>query len=97
MASLLAEDSAHRILSCRDPKGRTIPSGRPHVSWLRQMEAYLEDMGMADLASALAMTRGRPKEYRRKVDAATNIVCPIPDLTLLCYDKLRCSASTINW
>ena len=41
---------------------------------------------MADLASAWAMTRRRPREYRRKVDEATRCsgVCPHtrPDLTM---------------
>ena len=43
-----------------------------------QTEAYLKDMGMAGLASVWAMARRRPKEYRRKVDAATRCsgVCP---------------------
>ena len=36
-----------------------------------QTEAYLKDMGMTGLASAWVMARRRPKEYRRKVDAAT--------------------------
>ena len=36
-----------------------------------QTEAYLKDMVMTGLASAWAMARRRPKEYRRKVDAAT--------------------------
>ena len=44
--------------------------GRPHASWVRQ-ESYLKGAGMAGLASAWAMARRRPKEYRRKVDAAT--------------------------
>ena len=48
-----------------------MPRGCPQVSWLRQVESYLKDMGMAGLASASAMARRRPKEYRRKVDAAT--------------------------
>ena len=61
-----------------------MPRGRPHASWLRKVESYLEDAGMAGLASAWAMARRRPKEYRRKVDAATRCsgVCPIPDLTI---------------
>ena len=43
-----------------------------------QTEAYLKDAGMAGLASAWAMARRRPKEYRRKVGAATRCsgVCP---------------------
>ena len=44
-----------------------------------QTEAYLKDTGMTGLASVWAMARGRTKEYRRKVDAATAYV-PIPDL-----------------
>ena len=46
--------------------------------WLRQVESYLEDTGMAGLASAWAMARRSPKDYRRKVDAATRCsgVCP---------------------
>ena len=53
----------------------------PCRGW-RQVETYLKDMGMAGLASVLAMARRR--EYRRKVDAATRCsgVCPHtwPDL-----------------
>ena len=56
---------------CRDPRGWSMPRGRPHASWLRKVESYLKDVGMAGLASAWAMARWRPKEYRRKVDAAT--------------------------
>ena len=63
--------------------------GRPQASYLRQVEsylgngqteAYLKDMGLASLASAWVMARRRPKEYRRKVDAATRCsgVCPHP-------------------
>ena len=78
VARLPAEDPAHRILSCRDLRGWSMPRGHPHASWLRQVESYLKDMGMAGLASAWAMARRRPREYRRKVDAATRCsgVCP---------------------
>ena len=48
-----------------------MPRGRPHASRLRKMESYLKDAGMAGLAFVWAMARRRPKEYRRKVDAAT--------------------------
>ena len=55
-----------------------MPRVRPQASWLRQVEAYLKDTGMAGLASAWAMARRRTKEYGRKVDAATRYsgVCP---------------------
>ena len=51
-----------------------MPRGRPHASWLRKVESYLKDAGIA----GLAMARRRPKEYRRKVDAATRCsgLCP---------------------
>ena len=44
--------------------------GRPQASWLRQVESYLKNTGLAGLAPAWAMARRRPKGYRRKVDAA---------------------------
>ena len=34
---------------------------------MRQGESYLKDTGMAGLASAWAMDRRRPREYRHKV------------------------------
>ena len=47
--------------------------GHPHISWLRHVESYLKDAGMAGPASARAVARRRPKEYRRKVDAVTDL------------------------
>ena len=58
------KDPAHRILSWRDPTGWTKPRGRPHASWLRQVESYRRDMGMTGLASAWAMARRRPNDGR---------------------------------
>ena len=57
--------------------------GRPHASWLRQVESRLKDTGMAGLASAWAIARRRPQEYRRKLDAgrAAPAYVPTPDLT----------------
>ena len=54
-----------------------MPRGRPQASWLRQVESYLKDTGMADLAW-LGDGQTEPNEYRRKVDAATHCsgVCP---------------------
>ena len=60
VARLPAEDPVHRILSCRDPSGWTMPRGRPQASWLRQVGAYLKDMGMMGLESAWVMARCRP-------------------------------------
>ena len=78
VARLAAEDPAHQILFYRDPRGWSMPRVRSHASWLRKVESYLKDGGMACLASAWAMARRRPKEYRRKVDAATRCSCVCP-------------------
>ena len=53
-------------------EGMVHAEGRPPASWLRQVESYLKDMGITDLASAWAMARRRPKEYRHTVDAVTS-------------------------
>ena len=55
VAQLAAEDPAHQILSCRDPSSWTMPRGRPHASWLRQAESYLNNMGMTGTATAWTM------------------------------------------
>ena len=51
--------------------------GRPHASWLRQVESYLRNAGMAGLASAWAMAEG-DRVHRHVVDTATlcSGVCP---------------------
>ena len=85
VARLPAEDPAHRILYCWDPGGWTMPSGQPHASWLRQVESYLKDSGIAGLASASVMARRRPNEYRRKLDAATRCSDVWPH-TLPCWN-----------
>ena len=60
------------------------------------MESYLKAAGMAGLASAWAMARRRPKEYRLKVDAAKRCsgVCPhtLPDLKF--YNHITNVATT---
>ena len=58
------------------PRGWSMPRGRPHASWLREVESYLKVRALR----AWALARRRPKEYRRKVDAATRCsgVCPHP-------------------
>ena len=60
-----------------------------------QSEAYLKDMGVADLASAWAMARQWLGKYRRKVDAVARCsgVCPpekrVPLLRLRRYSTSR--------
>ena len=60
VARLSAEDPAHPILvGIRVAEPRR--EGRPQASRLRQVEAYLRNMGMMGKASAWAMGRRRPK------------------------------------
>ena len=63
-------DPAHQILSVREPREWRRPMGRPHASWLQQVDRHLKEMGLGQ-ASAWGMARQRPLEYQRKVDAAT--------------------------
>ena len=70
VARFPAGDPAGRILSAREPAGRTRPVGRPHDTWLRQMDRHFAGVGMGRVA-AWRMAIRRPKEYRSKVDAAT--------------------------
>ena len=71
VARLPESDPVHQILSCRDPRDRSRPVGRPHPSWLRPMEEYLKDVkGVTGLASAWSLAKRNPRRYRSKVDAA---------------------------
>ena len=63
-------DPAHQILSARESPEWRRPMGRLRASWLQQIDQHLKEMGM-DQVSAWGMTRRRPMEYQRKVDAAT--------------------------
>ena len=46
-----------------------MPRGASTRFMVASVGVYLRDMSMAALASAWAIARGRPKKYRRKVDA----------------------------
>ena len=70
VARFPASDPAGWILFAREPAGRTRPVGRPHDTWLRQMDRHFAGAGMGRVA-AWRMAIRRPKEYRSKVDAAT--------------------------
>ena len=52
------------------------------VAWLRQVESYMKDTGMMGLASAWAMARRRPKDYRHKVGGDALLRRLPPNLTL---------------
>ena len=64
VARFPAADSAHQILSVREPHEWKRPTGRPHASWLQQVDQHLKEMGIA---------RQRPLQYPQKVD--TSMCC----------------------
>ena len=63
-------DPALHILSARESREWRRPMGRPHSSWLHQVDRHLKEMEMGQ-ASAWGVARRTPMEYWRKVDAAT--------------------------
>ena len=63
-------NTAHKILSAREPREGRWPMGRPRASWLQQVDQHLKEMGMGQV-SAWGMARWRLLEFWRKVDAAT--------------------------
>jgi len=67
VARFPAGDPAGRILSAREPAGRTRPVGRPHDTWLRQMDRHFAGVGMGRVAAwrmAIRETEGVPLEGR---------------------------------
>ena len=69
VARFPGNDPAARVLSAREPTRWVRPRGRPHASWLQQIDRYFVEMGIGR-AAALRMASRRPLEFRRKVDAA---------------------------
>ena len=63
-------DPAQQILSTKEPHEWRRPMGRPHASWLQQVDWHLKEMRMGQ-SSTWGMARWKPKEYRWKVVAAT--------------------------
>ena len=84
VAQLPVEDLAHRILFCRDPRGWSMPKGRPKASWLHQVESYLRNTGMA----AWRLPGRWPGRDRRSTVArwtqGAPAYAPIPDLNYDC-------------
>ena len=69
VSRLAAEYPSHRILSFRDPRGRIMPRGRPHASWLRHVESSLMDTGMAEwclLGNGQTDVEGVPSQDRHR-------------------------------
>ena len=52
-------DPAHQIFSAREPRVWRSPMGRPHASWLQQVDQHLKEMGMGQ-ASAWGWPDGGP-------------------------------------
>ena len=77
-------DLAYQILSAQEPCKWRRPKGRPHASWLQQVDQHMKEVRMGQ-ASAWGKVRWRPLECWRKVDAATRYsgACflTLPDLT----------------
>ena len=71
--------------------------GRPHASWLQQVDQHLKEMGMGQ-ASAWGMARRRSLEYRRKwmQQHAAPTHAPIPDLTIWLPNHATYNAICVN-
>ena len=63
VARLSTEDPVRRVISCSDPSGWKRRPGRPHRTWLRQMDDYCQRVG-TDRVSAWVLARGDPKAYK---------------------------------
>ena len=63
VARLSRGDPVHRIISCSDPSGWKRRPGRPHRTWLRQMDDHCQRVG-TDRVSAWVLAKGDPKAYR---------------------------------
>ena len=64
-----AEYHTHRLLSCRNPRGWTVPGG--HLQVLASGGVLSESFGCDGTALAWAMTERGPRTYHCKANAAT--------------------------
>ena len=62
-ARLSRDDPVHRIISCPDPPEWRRKPGRPHLTWLRQMDSHFQRVG-TDRMRAWALAGRDPKAYR---------------------------------
>ena len=91
MARLPAEDPAHRILSCRDPRGWSMLRGRPHAFVVASDGVLSEGCGHWGLGVCLGdgqtEAEGVPSQGGRRDSCSS--VCPHtwPDLTPLSDPK----------
>ena len=70
VARFPGNDPAAQILSFRKPDGWTGRPGGQRPTWLSEVDHKFRELGMGQVA-AWGMASRRPREYRRKVDAAT--------------------------
>ena len=63
VARLSREDPVHRIISCSNPSGLKRRPGRPHRTWLRQMDDHFQRVG-TDRSCAWVLAGRDPKAYR---------------------------------
>ena len=63
-------DPAAQILSYRKPRHWTGHQGGQRPTWLSEVDHKFGELGMGQVA-AWRMASRRPREYRKKVDAAT--------------------------
>ena len=85
MASFSAGDPAGRILSAREPAGRTGPVGPPSDTWLRQMDRHFTggwDRPCGGLEDGHQETKGVPLQGRCG-NALPHRILPLTDYTWL--------------
>ena len=70
VARFPGNDPAAQILSAQEPVQWTRLRGRPRATWLSEVDHSFQKVGIGRVA-AWRMASRRPKEYRKKVDAAT--------------------------
>ena len=70
VARFPVNDPAAQILSFRKPGQWIGRQGRHRSTWLSEVDHKFREVGMGQVA-AWRMASRRPKEYRKKVDAAT--------------------------
>ena len=71
VARLPEDDPAHGVISARDNPEWRRPRGRPHLSWLEQVDQTCWDLLGMGRVSAWRLARRRPWEWSRRVSAAT--------------------------
>ncbi len=64
-------DHAHRVVSVGDHPEWRRPRGRPHSSWLNQVDVSCQEELSMGKGPAWRLAQNDPREYRRRVGEAT--------------------------